>query len=379
MSLKKQIKRILGPQGLYAVRRVKAQLVYLRRRCAGQHKALVMHSTRWSEPRTFSQPGRHVFFGYYDLQQLDADDTRMLVTVIPGHADAMRDEAELGWYDLSDGQYHAITATRAWCWQQGARLRWHPVLPDAILFNDVEDDRYVTCTADIMTGKRTRLAGRACYDVTPDMSHGLSLNYSRLQRLRPGYGYGRLPDKTIGEKVPASDGIFLVDLERDESRLIISYEQLVKLSPGSEEEWNYINHISFAPSGERFMFFHLWTPGIGERWRAKLYVANTDGSGLRCLEGEYTTSHYCWKDDRTLLTTTVPDENGRSYYMTYDVDTGVRTLLGSEHLNHDGHPSFMRDGDHFIADTYPLNHCMQQLFFRSRQSRGLFAHLRAVF
>lgn len=362
MSVKNQVKRILGPKGTETIRRAKAQCAYFRCKHTGWANRMEMHSQGWCSPTVYSQPEKHVFFGYYDLQQLNEAKDKMLVMVIPKDADAMRDDAELGWYTLNDGQYHFLTTTKAWCWQQGARLRWHPVKPDAVIFNDVEGECYVTCSCDLTTGRKTRIAEQACYDVTPDCRYGLSLNYSRLQRLRPGYGYSKLPDRTNTEKVPAGDGVFLVDLEKNESRLIISYEQLTKLSPGSEKEWNYINHISIAPDGNRFMFFHLWTFGIGARWRAKLYVANLDGSDLRCLEEEYSTSHYCWKNSRELLTTTVGVDGAHSYYFTYDIESGQRTAISSEHLLHDGHPSFLCDGEHFITDTYPLEHSMQHLF-----------------
>lgn len=269
---------------------------------------------------------------------------------------------------LNDNEYHYLTTTEAWCWQQGARLCWHPTRSDTVVFNEVSGDHYITCSYSLATGKKIQIANRACYDVTQDIRYGLSLNYSRLQRLRPGYGYDKLPDLTVKEKVPYGDGIFLVDFENDESKLVISYEQLVNLSPSSENEWNYINHISIAPSGDKFMFFHLWTPAVGSRWKAKLYVANLDGNDLHCIEEEYITSHYCWKSSHELLTTTVGVDGKRSYYFIYDVDSGQRTELLSEHLTNDGHPSCLPDGKHFITDTYPLEHCMQHLFSEALDS-----------
>ena len=365
MNVKNLIKRILGPKGTESLRRTKAHYQYVRCKRNGWTNVIQMHGQTWNTPIVFNQPGKHVFFGYYDLQQLNTTKDKMLVTVIPQNADTQKDMAELGWYSLEDRQYHAITTTAAWCWQQGSRLRWHPTEPDMILYNDVENGQYVLFAAGLQTRKKSLVAERACYDVTPDLHYGLSLNYSRLQRLRPGYGYDKLPDPTELERVPEGDGVFLVDLATGESQLIVSYRQLVELSPGSENEWNYINHISIAPGGDRFMFFHLWTPAIGARWKAKLYVANLDGSDLRCLEEQYITSHYCWKNSHELLTTTVGVNGERSYYFIYDIDSGGRTELQSKYLIQDGHPSWMPDGEHFITDTYPLENCTQHLFSES--------------
>ena len=40
--------------------------------------------------------------------------------------------AQLCWVEEDTGIFHPIAETRAWCWQQGCRLRWHPVLPDTV-------------------------------------------------------------------------------------------------------------------------------------------------------------------------------------------------------------------------------------------------------
>lgn len=364
MSIKKRIKRMLGDKGLKAIRDIRARIRYAKCKMNGYAGLIKVNEQVLESPIIFHMKGKHVFFGYYDLQQLNKKEDKLLATVISDHADTRRDRAELGWYGIEDKVYHAITTTGAWCWQQGARLRWHPLNEDAVLFNDVKDGKYVMRCVDL-NGVELQVINRACYDITPDFRYGLSLNYSRLQRLRPGYGYNCIPDATVDERAPANDGVFLVDIKANTSRLIITYEQLAKLSPGCETAHNYLNHISISPDGDRFIFFHLWTPGVGERWNAKLYTARLDGSDLQCLEQEYITSHYCWKNGHELLTTTVGFGGAKSYYIRYDISNHTREIVESEHLHHDGHPTFMSDADHFITDTYPLENCVQHLFFEA--------------
>ena len=357
MGLKSKLKKLLGQKNRQRIRGLKAQLRYRKtRKNAGR---LTMRSRDWAEPVVYSLPGKHVFFGYYDIQQVKG--RRMLVTVVPQKADTRRDPAQLQWIDMETGDYHDIATTRAWCWQQGSRLRWHPTLEDTVLYNDVEGDRYVCRIRDLETGT-TRTLGAALYDITPDGRFGLSLDYSRLQRLRPGYGYDVLPDRTQGEAVPKNDGIFLVDLDSGERKLVVSYEQLVELDPESAGGLNYVNHISVSPDGERFLFFHLWTPEVGARWHGTLCTARLDGSGLERVEKSFVPSHYCWRGSDTLLITSVGFGGSPSYYYLYDLTRGTREKLRSEHLDKDGHPSFMADGQRFLSDTYPQGGSMQQLY-----------------
>lgn len=362
MGIKAKIKKILGYKNLQRIKHLKARAKYVKTNLPGRGQRFVLHSEHWQQPKVFSLPERHVFFGYYDIQQLNPSQDKMLVTVVAQKADTRKDMAQLKWVDLSTGEYHDIAKTKAWCWQQGARLRWHPVQDDVVLYNDVQENRYVTRAYDLCKNCEIAVFPRAFYDITPDFRYGLSLNYSRLQRLRPGYGYNSLADATENQKVPENDGIILVDLNTSQEKLIVSYEQLIRLTPEAAKEWNYINHISISPDGKRFIFFHLWVPQIGARWHAKLYTAKIDGSELTCLEDEYITSHYCWRNGNELLTTSVGFGGSESHYLVYDIHTGTRKILSNEHLKKDGHPTYMNDGDHFITDTYPLEGCMQQVF-----------------
>lgn len=368
MGIKKAIKNVVGPEMYSKLRVVKSNIKYFR---AMQNASkLVIQSNKWEHFLTLSKPGKHLFFGYYDIKQFNYDETKVLVTEIPVGADPLKSKALLQTYSLETGEYNVIGETAAWCWQQGARLRWHPTMPQCVVYNDVEDGKYVARLVDAENDKRLKTYPRALYDISSDGRIGLSLNYSRLQRLRPGYGYSILPELSKDAFVPEEDGIFSVDLESDEVKRIISLKQLVMLSPESEKMWNYINHISFSPNGKLFMFFHLWTIASGARWKNKLYVANVDGSGLHCLESDEVISHYCWISDDELLATTVGFDDPIKKFIVYDIKNHTKRILKSEHLTKDGHPAMMGDKVHFISDTYPQSDCMQHLFIESIDRSG---------
>lgn len=319
------------------------------------------------------QTDKHVFFGYYDIPQLNSFENKALVHVIPKSADTKRDFAEIGWYDLNSLSYKKLGTTKAWSWQQGSRLRWWPMDEDYIAYNDVVENEYVCKKINILSGDISRVYCRALYDIDPTGTYGLSLNFSRLQRLRPGYGYSYLPDDTAEQNVPSKDGIFYVDLVKNKSFLLISLERLADECKHGDALQHYINHISISPDGEKFMFFHIWTLGSSTRWKTRLCVASKDGKEFTVLEATDQVSHYDWIDNSHILVTGYTPER-KQIYSVYDVDNNSKQILDFSFLNKDGHPSVLRDKNIFVTDTYPKDHDMQMLFecnIKSRSSRSL--------
>ena len=362
MGIKASVKKLIGAKNEYRVKVLKSHIKYLRTR---KNTGVRMCSAQWQAPMVYSLPDRHVFFGYYDIPQYQ--DGKLLVTTVPLKARTARDTARLCWVEEDTGIFHQIAGTRAWCWQQGSRLRWHPVLPDTVMYNDVDGDRYVCRVVHLEKGQ-LQVHPRALYDVTPDGRYGLSLDYARLQRLRPGYGYDSLPDRSVGTNVPQDDGIVRVDLQTGEQELLVSYEQLAELSPEAASFENYVNHISVAPDGERAMFFHLWKKG--RRWDGRLYTVRLDGTELTCVSKEILPSHYCWWGPDRLMFTSVGFGGSASYYHLYDLTCGDLERIPGAHLVRDGHPTFLGREARFVSDTYPLEGSVQRLFLSPIQGTG---------
>ncbi|MCD8019184.1 MAG: hypothetical protein LUF92_06245 [Clostridiales bacterium] len=309
----------------------------------------------------FSRKDKHVFFGYYDISQFDAAEKKFLVHCVKKGADAHKDKAELGFYTVDTCKYTPFASTDAWCWQQGARLRWHPYDTSVVLFNDVDKGRYVTRLFDIKKRREVRVLCDALYDVSLDFTYGLSLNFSRLQRLRPGYGYSVLPDKTAVMTAPADDGIFYVDLKKNKKKLLISLAELASEVSDPQADQHYINHISISPDGKKFMFFHIWTLKGDTHWRTRLCVYDIRNGKMDVLEKKDRVSHYDWKNDNEILATCW-NRKKVQYYCLYDIAKKKKTVLRNKQLYHDGHPSVFSEERYFISDTYPLNHDMQTLF-----------------
>lgn len=302
--------------------------------------------------------GYHVFRGYYDLNYLN--NGLFLCHRLPvGAMDNRRTECEVGYYDLETMKFHKVTETNAWCWQQGSRLRWHPIEKNCILFNSIKSDHYCAKIYDI-DGNQIGTIDWPLYDVTQDFKYGVSLNYSRLQRMRPGYGYNYFEDQTKDVSAPENDGIFLVDLERNEAHLIYSLKELATVIDPEKKCIHYLNHVSIAPDGRHFIFFHIYVDPYMKGWKTVLYVSDIQGQGLKALEKTDKVSHYCWMDNDSLMVTCVK-ESGETYYCIYSIMDGEKNIINIEGLNTDGHPGRVYGTDVCITDTYPLGKSRQRL------------------
>lgn len=298
----------------------------------------------------------HVFFGYYDIQQLSVDEEKALVHVV--NLGATTEEATIGYYDL-EGRFNKLCKTKAWNWQQGARLRWHPNDSDLIIYNDFVKDSYVTKVFSITKRELVNTYDRAFYDIDSKFHYGLSLNFSRLQRLRPGYGYINCKDSTEGVAIPKNDGIFRTNLETGETELIIPYEIVTNEIENKNEYEHYFNHISFSPDGMRFIFFHIYQKFNNNVWKTRLICSDTNGDNLIILEEENKVSHYCWKGSNELIVTCY-DEKGKQFYEIIDINSGEKSMLIGDALTLDGHPT-LRNNGLFVTDTYPDRNSFQKL------------------
>lgn len=365
-NIKTKIKAIIGTKNVSRLKIVKSHVNHIKNH--SNWSKLSIDCSDWELERIIKINNKHVFFGYYDIQQLNKKQDKALIHVLDRKAVAGKSPICIKWVDLKNGNIHDITTSMAWSWQQGCRLRWHPLLEDTVILNNCVDGKYVTEVWSIKNNKSTLLNRYpvAFYDIDSNFQYGISVNFSRLQRLRPGYGYTNLQDNTMNEFVPVNDGIWRYDFETGKNKLLYSLKDLVDLTPEAKGKWNYVNHVSFAPDGKQFMFFHIWTEGPESRWKLKLYISDIHGKELQCIEEEQITSHYCWRNNDELLTTTVGFGGTRSYYNMYVISNLEKKVIDSGNLLYDGHPSYLPDKEQFISDTYPLDGGMQQLFSINR-------------
>jgi hypothetical protein len=374
MSIKAIIKKGLGEKGFEQLSLLKSRAIASRNRL---WRALRMYNKEArSRPDidTYGVPNAHTFFGYYDITPFSPDGERLLsmVTASADHGASAMLNIRLGYFDLHDHKtFVDVGESSTWCWQMGCRLQWFPQDPDRLIFyNTLVNGRYGAVIQDITTRAIERQFDRPIYAFDAGGNRALSVNFSRLQRLRPGYGYRNLPDDSIGHPFPQNDGIWRIDMTSGKSELIIDLSRLAQFDslPSMTNAQHYVNHISFSPSGDRFMFFHLWEVN-GQRYN-RLMTSNWSGDDLCILESEGTASHYSWKSETELLATIHFDKK-RTRYILYTDGSNNKTIIAPNLLNRDGHPSYAPQGGHFVTDTYPDDYREQHLLLFTEDTRLL--------
>jgi surface carbohydrate biosynthesis protein len=306
----------------------------------------------------FSSVNHQVSFGYYDVTPFSPDESKLLAMHAPleNATPSPKSHVKIGFYDLKHQcpEFQAVDTSSTWCWQMGCRLQWYPAGgKNAILYNKIVNGKYGCVIQDIYSKNILKEYSFPIYSVSPNGRWGLSLNFSRLQRFRPGYGYSILPDVTTEHTAPDNDGIWIIDLNSGEHKLILSLKSISEFHTtlNMSNSDHYFNHILFSPNNIRFMFFHLWVNKKGLR-KSRLFTCNIDGSELHLLNEGENTSHYTWKSDNLLLATSTHNKLGLKYYL-YEDKNNFRTIYGHNKLNEDGHPTFIPQSNNIITDTYP--------------------------
>lgn len=310
---------------------------------------------------------KHHFFGYYDKSPWNASQSHLLAHEAdfndraPGPGDVLR----VGIVHVDEQRFEPLAETRAWNWQQGAMLAWHPADPDKLfVHNDRREGSFVGVVRNT-TGREERVYDRPIYAMSPDGTTAWSLNFARLAMHRPGYGYAGVPDPWADVAHPADDGIHRLDLKSGASTLVVSLDELARRAPtpGMANQIHWLNHIQPSPLGTRIAFFHLWREGE-KGWGVRLYVSRGDGTELTCALDTGRISHYDWLDEDRLLVWARRKEGGERFLLV-DVRTGAYDIFGEGVLTEDGHDSFSPDRRWVLNDTYPDRHDMRTLMLLS--------------
>lgn len=306
---------------------------------------------------------KHHFFGYFDKYPWDKSGRYLLAheTEFMGRQPKAGDYATIGLIDLEDhNQFVPLDDTLAWCWQQGAMLQWLNDSDTKIIYNDREGDHFVARILDIETGTIDTIC-RPVYCLSPDGKYALSVNFSRLDKERPGYGYAGIPDEFAGVDHPADDGIWLIDLKRNSSTLIISMDRLVKEFHLDSMDGvpNWFNHLLFSPDSRRFAFFHRWRTSKvvdGKHYAShttRMFTADLDGGNIYPLNLDDMSSHYTWFADDRIICFANQHDRGWNYYEFTDF-VGAQKTIGEQYFKEDdGHCSYSSDGKWMLTDCYP--------------------------
>jgi len=122
--------------------------------------------------------------------------------------------------------------------------------------------------------------------VSPNGKEAISINFSRLRITRSDYGYGgEGQDKRADTQFPEDDGLFLINLETGEAKLIVTLAQIKKMVPEIPQEGiEYFNHTLFSRGGSKIFWLARATPNRN----TTSFTVNRDGTSLqRCFPDDW--------------------------------------------------------------------------------------------
>lgn len=298
---------------------------------------------------------RNIFFGYYDKLPNNGNKVLFLET-----SNNLNESANIGYTNINNNNKIYITKTKAWNRQMGSRLMW--LSENEILYNDVDDGKYVSKIYNINDNEIKKFSFPV-YDISTDKQYSFFTNFSILNFYRPGYGYTNIPIDRKNYDFIGNNGIYRGDFKKNESKLILSMEEIAKYNNVNYIEKTYINHIYCSPYSEILMFFHLWNDEKG-KLRNRVFIIDYNGNVLNVLDDFIRASHYTFKNSKELLLTVLNDNEVMEYRL-YDIEK--KNFKKLKFLSIDGHPTYIND-NYFITDTYPDRNGMQHLLLCDENS-----------
>lgn len=283
--------------------------------------------------------------------------------------------------------FESLAETRAWNFQQGARLQWLPGSKDVLVYNAIEDGRLIAVLHDLSSGAKRSLDG-GIYGFSPDGAYSISPDFNILSDLWPAYGYLALSGGGAGD--PETSGLWLTDVVTGERSLLVSTaraSQLGASETAASGSGHFLAHPSFSPDGSRICFLHRFFSADGALY-TRMIVTDRDARHMTLL-AEEKVSHFDWFNNDELLVwarfagkglakarssgllnnpliyplvAMARKITGRwkrgllsEAFYKLPVNGDPKTRYGWPRLDNDGHPMFARSHDWILLDTYPHN------------------------
>ncbi len=325
--------------------------------------------------RTITRGPRHHWFGYYDKLEFDPTDRYVLSNEVAfeHRTPAATDVIGVGMVDTHDNdRWIPLGESRAWGWQQGCMLQWRPQSKSEVVWNDREGDRHVCRVLDVTT-KKARTLPRPVYALSGDGRWAITADFSRIQRMRAGYGYVGLSDPCADQRAPEASGVWRMDLESGQSDLIFSLADAARIEHNGESlagNWNYFNHLLVSPDSSRFIVLHRWRNDNGDprdpqpkgRFTTRMFTVAMDGSNRHILDPSGNTSHFIWRDPEHVCAWTQPVGQPPGFYLFTDPSDKFEPV-GSGVMTQNGHNTYlpMADNQWILNDTYPSREKREQV------------------
>ena len=307
--------------------------------------------------RAITRSPKFHWFAYYDKLQFDPTCRYVLgMEVDFQHRSPKPDNViKVGMVDLEDNDcWIELGETRSWCWQQGCMLQWLPKSKSEVIWNDRQGDSFICHILDVDTGRKRTLP-HPFHTVSPEEQIAVAPDFRRVNDMRPGYGYAGLPDPNNDILAPKDSGVFRIDLETGDQRLIISIADVAKIPYPHDDlssAKHYFNHLLFSPDGSRFIFLHRWRMGSQKSFSTRMLTAKPDGTDIHVVDDYGRTSHFIWRDPDHILAWASHPSHGNAFYLYEDGTRNVE-VVGKGVMTLDGHCSYLPGNRWILNDAYP--------------------------
>jgi hypothetical protein len=297
------------------------------------------------------------WFGYYDKLEFDPGSRYVLGMEVgfEHRTPAPEDEIRLGMIDLKSGdKWIDLASSRAWSWQQGCMLQWLPGSKTEVIYNDRDNDRFVSYILDTKSRRRKALPA-PIYGISPDARWAVHPDFRRLHDTRPGYGYNGIPDPNQNVDAPDDAGIWRLDMVTGKHDLIIPLSKVAAI-PDKHDDLSgakhWFNHLLVAPDAKRFIFLHRWQKPGRNGFLTRMFTSNPDGTDLYIVDPYGQTSHFIWRDPKHILAWASHPSHGTKFYL-YEDRTEKVEAIGPDVMVVNGHCTYLPDKRWILNDTYP--------------------------
>jgi hypothetical protein len=334
------------------------------------------------------------FFGFHDLSPWDdrGDYLLCLETDTPENRLATyEDVARVCIINESEASVEIVGETRAWNWQQGARLQWlRGIGPLVFGFNHETKSGFGSTILDLNSGERSVLP-IPLYTAANKSPFALSVNYFRLREHYRGYSYDHPnPESSVSS---AEDGIFKINLADGTVKLVLSISEVVSRLPDQYKQLgHYFTHISVSADDTHFCFLHRFKTQSGGVM-TQLIVVEMETYDWKVIASDKV-SHFTWvgsdcilawcrsnaaiaklksfrkasylrplfKFSRILRNKKLRSAVYKESFRLFDITTGSSHAVGEQVLTEDGHPQSCPTNKNLIVnDTYPDKDFLQKL------------------
>ena len=247
--------------------------------------------------------------------------------------------------------------TRAFNWQQGARLMW--LDNERFIYNDFN---HIDGFISIIRDRHGKIIKKI--DFPHSFSRGnqiFGLNYDLIKKIDPDYGYDQI-DST-GNVISQNTILNYLNLDADNSHIKLNIEELQENFVNRNSA---LNHAVLSPDNKKMSVIQRKLRNNSRQDRLIIFTLNQENSfSFSEIISYCVISHYCWLDGKNILLYMKPENNKWGFYK---LDIASKSLIKEDKLSgyFDGHPSF-KEGN-LIFDCYTNIFGFQKIFLSEEKS-----------